>query len=55
MASVGTRGEQRAACQALAWTEHEEGLCEVFRLLANPGRMRIVYTFARPASFPWAS
>jgi ArsR family transcriptional regulator, lead/cadmium/zinc/bismuth-responsive transcriptional repressor len=35
-------GEGTAGRAAIRWSDREEELCEIFRLLADPGRMRIV-------------
>lgn len=39
---TAAQSEQGEVREAPRWSEHEEALCEVFRLLADRGRMRIV-------------
>ncbi len=42
MTATAKESEQERAGEASHWSAHEEELCEVFRLLADRGRMRIV-------------
>lgn len=42
MTSAAIESGRVEARRAPRWSEHEEELCEVFRLLADRGRMRIV-------------
>ena len=52
MAAAATRSRQGAPEDAPARSEHVEELCEVFRLLADRGRMRIVLHLRASGELP---
>ena len=54
MTPTAKEGERGSAGEAPHWSEHEEELCEVFRLLADRGRMRIVLHLRASGELPVA-